>query len=182
MRPLLALLFLVACGTPITEGPSDSDGDGILDTEDKCPTTPGDPRRDDGCRFPLGEERPVGGDFFGAWDGSLFFAPEGLASIATPERLGIATVPNSKRAMATGLCPDGSGSLELKDTGRGPEWSGIYICPPANVGACKDAGVILFSLYLQIDNGVLRGDGEGTWRGCGVTGPMTFAFTGVQGS
>jgi hypothetical protein len=177
----------------------DSDGDGIVDSKDQCPTQPetyNGYQDADGCP----DTAPVltiPGSIAGTWSGPASLTTSNVAyANGGGQTVTVTVAPGGQSGTLSGFCPDGSGVVTLTPTSTsdGGKWSGIYSCPPGPWGACDSpvvplyANMLVFSVVVkpsgagvivQTDGSVsfTDRDDEHFWA-CERTGSFTGSMTG----
>lgn len=77
----------------------------------------------------------------------------------------------------SGICPDGSGILDVTGSGTSINWTGALACPWPRSG-CENLALTYTAITFYIaSNGMYAMDATGTASGCGITSPVTTYFT-----
>jgi hypothetical protein len=154
MRWALLALALVACGPgsspPLsTSEAPDADGDGIPDASDLCPESPetfNGYKDDDGCPDDSTAHDPFPPDLATSWTGTMTLTI-GARVLTAPQTRTITMASDGMSATLHGVCPDGSGALEVVWLHEQAAWTGLERCPVVAVGGCDLTTVFLYHIH-----------------------------------
>lgn len=97
-----------------------------------------------------------------------------------PTRLTVTVA--GETAQLSGVCPDGSGSMQAQGAGDSVDWRGSMTCPPDHLDNFCSATELTFQAATATPkpDGTLTVSAAGVWDGCGVSFPVTVTFSGTK--
>lgn len=138
-----------------------------------------------GCGGNLVPPQPIPTVFSGRWVGAASVAigteaPRGYDALTT-------IVASGEVAHLGGLCPDGSGEIEMISFEEQLGWQGDVLCQPTWLGGCMVTLRYAFAKATVSPDRVLTIEAKGTAErtpltsDCGDAPPVSYHFTGVRG-
>jgi len=118
-------------------------------------------------------------DFVGTWVGGTSVSA-GNFRLGYPTSISVSVDGTS--LSVGGICPDGSGTVSARGSGRSASWDGSLTCPlfvDFSDGCTLQVTFTSLSLTLSADGERLDGAGGGTLLGCSAPGPMSAVLSGV---
>ena len=115
-------------------------------------------------------------DFAGTWRGTVVYQIPGDVPLSAQGSFTLAADGDTLRA--SGICPNGSGSIEASGSGPEVTWTGDYRCawPPGS--ACSTSVLMYNTITIILSGATVVARGEGVLAGCGYVFPIRTTFTG----
>lgn len=114
--------------------------------------------------------------FNGTWSGPATLTISGQSPLSGMGHLVIAVA--GQTATVSGVCPDNSGSIIARGSGRSATWGGNLPCPPVVFTNCSSVTMTFQSATLTLNGTALSAQGSGTAIGCGITTTFSETLTG----
>lgn len=113
----------------------------------------------------------------GTWTGTTTVAFPGYAPVYYSSYMVIAV--SGETAVASAICPDGTGTITARGSGKSAEWAGSYLCPPVAFDTCSAVSLTYQNATVTLNaSGTVTANGSGVANGCGVSSPVTLTFNG----
>lgn len=186
---LLAVLILSACGGGADFLEQDTDGDGLVNSSDWCPTVaeePNDFEDEDGCPdvVPEPSPAPLDAHFDGQWAGIITILPDGrppfVGGSATSNVSGGTLMIDPRLFDASVMLPCGASGSTRRTVATG-DGSAMGItssapCSPSGPTACPWAIAYEQALIRLVNTSRLEMSGTGTYSDCTGTVPTSVSF------